>query len=153
MHIKTTWQGDKVFESTSADNFTVIIDDEADGRKHKTSDLESGNSLGTTGTTIQKRGQSPAELLVSALGGCMGISIMTSLQNYKEGVETLSIDLDAKKGPKVPKAIDEIELTINIKTDIKPKIVERVVALSHEKYCTISNSINAKTTYTINFID
>lgn len=133
MKIETVWQSEKQFIATDDKGHSVTIDaQESNGGKNI--------------------GQTPAELLVSALGGCMGITIMTSLENYDEGVEELRIELEGVKSDQIPKRMEKIKLTIHIKTDIKQKVVDRVVKLAHNKYCTISNSINAKIIVDVNYL-
>lgn len=133
MKIETVWQSEKQFIATDDKGHSVTIDaQESNGGKNI--------------------GQTPAELLVSALGGCMGITIMTSLENYDEGVEELRIELEGVKSDQIPKRVEKIKLTIHIKTDIKQKVVDRVVKLAHNKYCTISNSINAKIIVDVNYL-
>lgn len=133
MKIETVWQSEKQFIATDDKGHSVTIDaQESNGGKNI--------------------GQTPAELLVSALGGCMGITIMTSLENYDEGVEELRIELEGVKSDKIPKRVEKIKLTIHIKTDIKQKVVDRVVKLAHNKYCTISNSINAEIIVDVNYL-
>lgn len=133
MKIETVWQSEKQFIATDDKGHSVTIDaQESNGGKNI--------------------GQTPAELLVSALGGCMGITIMTSLENYDEGVEELRIELEGIKSDQIPKRVEKIKLTIHIKTDIKQKVVDRVVKLAHNKYCTISNSINAKIIVDVNYL-
>lgn len=133
MKIETVWQSEKQFIAADDKGHSVTIDaQESNGGKNI--------------------GQTPAELLVSALGGCMGITIMTSLENYDEGVEELRIELEGVKSDQIPKRVEKIKLTIHIKTDIKQKIVDRVVKLAHNKYCTISNSINAEIIADVNYL-
>lgn len=133
MKIRTVWQSEKQFIATDDKGHSVTIDaQESNGGKNI--------------------GQTPAELLVSALGGCMGITIMTSLENYDEGVEELRIELEGVKSDQIPKRVEKIKLTIHIKTDIKQKVVDRVVKLAHNKYCTISNSINAEIIVDVNYL-
>lgn len=133
MKIETVWQSEKQFIATDDKGHSVTIDaQESNGGKNI--------------------GQTPAELLVSALGGCMGITIMTSLENYDEGVEELRIELEGVKSDQIPKRVEKIKLTIHIKTDIKQKVIDRVVKLAHNKYCTISNSINAKIIVDVNYL-
>ncbi len=133
MKIETVWQSEKQFIAADDKGHSVTIDaQESNGGKNI--------------------GQTPAELLVSALGGCMGITIMTSLENYDEGVEELRIELEGVKSDQIPKRVEKIKLTIHIKTDIKQKIVDRVVKLAHNKYCTISNSINAEIIVDVNYL-
>lgn len=133
MKIETVWKSEKQFIATDDKGHSVTIDaQESNGGKNI--------------------GQTPAELLVSALGGCMGITIMTSLENYDEGVEELRIELEGVKSDQIPKRVEKIKLTIHIKTDIKQKVVDRVVKLAHNKYCTISNSINAEIIVDVNYL-
>ena len=133
MKIETVWQSEKQFIATDDKGHSVTIDaQESNGGKNT--------------------GQTPAELLVSALGGCMGITMMTSLENYDEGVEELRIELEGVKSEQIPKRVEKIKLTVHIKTDIKQKVVDRVVKLAHNKYCTISNSINAEIIVDVNYL-
>lgn len=82
----------------------------------------------------------------------MGITIMTSLDNYDEPVEELRIELEGFISDKLPKKVEKIKLTVHIKTDIQQKVVDRIVKLAHDKYCTISNSINAEIIVDINYL-
>lgn len=132
MKLQTKWTKNHRFTVVNEDDYAVDLDGKIDKGGENTA-------------------QTPAELLVSALGGCMGMSMMASLEKYDEPVESLTIDMDAVKGEGVPNRIEKVHMTINIKTDIPKDRVERIARLSKEKYCTVSNSINAETSYELNY--
>lgn len=123
MKIQTTWDGNKQFTTTNEDGNQVITD----------AKKSSGGS---------EKGQTPAELLVSALAGCMGITMMTSLENYEEGVDHLELSAEGIKAEDLPSRIEKIILTIDIKTAVSKDKVDRIIKLAHDKYCTVSNSLN-----------
>ncbi len=125
MGVELTWQSDLVFRAA----------DQADGH---TVQLDAGYPISGT-----HNGQTPVEVLLSSLGGCMGISLMTTLKNYPSTVESLTLELEAHKADNLPNRIESIDLVVHIVTDIPQNRIERVVQLSHDKYCTISNTINA----------
>lgn len=133
MKIKANWEGKKRIKVENEAGHQVQMDEEVD---------KGGDRSAMT----------PAELLTASLAGCMGISIMTSLLNYKESVEELSLDLDFVKSDKPPNRVEEIKMLINIKTEIPKDRIDRIVKLSHEKYCTVSNTLNAETSYEINYL-
>lgn len=132
MEIKTIWNGQMEFTTTNPGGKLVTTD--------------AAKSSGGRG-----QGQTPAELMLSALAGCMGISMMTAFQNYKEEVKDLSISVEGIKGEGLPNRIEKINLTIDIKTAIPKERVEKIIHLSHDKYCTVSNTLSAEQNLVINY--
>lgn len=125
MGVELTWQSDLVFKAA----------DQVDGH---TVQLDAGHPISGT-----HNGQTPVEVLLSSLGGCMGISLMTTLRNYETAVESLTLELEAHKADNLPNRIESIDLVVHIVTDIPKNRIEHALQLSHDKYCTISNTINA----------
>lgn len=125
MGVELTWQS----------NFEFSASDQTDGN---TVQLDAG--LPISGT---HNGQTPVEVLLSSLGGCMGISLMTTLRNYETAIESLTLELEAHKASGLPNRIEWIELSVKIVTDLPQNRIERALQLSRDKYCTISNTINA----------
>lgn len=125
MGVELTWQSDLEFRAT----------DKSDGHAVQ---LDAGHAISGT-----HNGQTPVEVLLSSLGGCMGISLMTTLRNYETAVESLTLELEAHKTENLPNRIESIDLVVHIITDIPKNRIERALQLSHDKYCTISNTINA----------
>lgn len=132
VNIKTNWESSMQFKATSEDNNSVLMDAKSD---------QGGDD----------RGQTPAELLVSAVAGCMGISMMMALKNYDQPINEFTIDAVAEKTDGVPNRVEDIHLVIDIKTEIPKKVIERVTKLAHEKYCTISNSLSTELSYDLNY--
>lgn len=73
MGVELTWQSNLEFSAT----------DKLDGHAVQ---LDAGYPISGT-----HNGQTPVEVLLSSLGGCMGISLMTTLRNYETAVESLTL--------------------------------------------------------------
>lgn len=132
MKIKANWNGQMQFTTTNPIGKSITTDAAVTG--------------GGRG-----QGQTPAEMMLSALAGCIGISMMTALKNYKEGIEDLAISVEGIKGEGLPNRIETINLTIDITTAIPKERVEKIIHLSHDKYCTVSNTMNAEQNLVINY--
>lgn len=132
VNIKTNWERNMQFNATTENNNCVLMDAKGE---------QGGDD----------KGQTPAELLVSAVAGCMGISMMMTLKNYDQPISEFSIDAVAEKTEGVPNRVEDIHLVIDIKTEIPKKVIERVTKLAHEKYCTISNSLSTELSYDLNY--
>lgn len=93
------------------------------------------------------------QLLLMALGGCSAIDIISILKKQRQEVEDLKIIVDGEREQvKDGAAVFE---TIDVKFMLKGKIdkekAERAVALSMEKYCSVTKTLEktAKITYSV----
>ena len=84
----------------------------------------------------------PTEALMLSLAGCMGIDVVSFLQKMKVELHKFKIDIDGDRNPTPPQYYKEITMHLHITgKGIKEKQVERAVALSHEKYCSVYHSL------------
>jgi putative redox protein len=65
------------------------------------------------------------------------------------------VELDSTREEQSPRVFTSIEMTYHVAGDIPQNLVERIVAKSHEKYCSVSNMINqtAKITWRVEMHD
>jgi putative redox protein len=84
-------------------------------------------------------GPSPKRLMLAALGGCTGMDIVPMLNKMKVAFSNFSIDIDADVREEYPKIYNRVKITYKIKMAVedKPKM-EKAIALSQEKYCSVS---------------
>jgi len=84
-------------------------------------------------------GPTPKPLLLSALSGCTGIDVVSTLEKMRVTFSDLSIDVNGQLSETTPKVYTDIEViyTIKVSEADKPKM-ERAVQLSVEKYCGVS---------------
>ncbi|HSB51726.1 MAG TPA: OsmC family protein [Dissulfurispiraceae bacterium] len=99
-------------------------------------------------------GCKPTDALLLSLAGCMGIDVVMFLQKMRVKLAGFRIDITGERNPTPPQYYKAIDIALHISgKDIDRKKVERAVALSHEKYCSVYNSlrkdIEMKVTFTI----
>jgi putative redox protein len=84
-------------------------------------------------------GASPKRLMLAALAGCTGMDIVPMLNKMKVPFSNFSIDIDADVREEYPKIYNRVKITYKIKMAVtdKPKM-EKAIALSQEKYCSVS---------------
>ena len=105
-----------------------------------------------TATSAEASGFNPVELLTSALGSCIVISIKKLLD--RDGIKFQEKDLvvivHALKAEKGPSRIEQFSVEINLTLDLEEKYRKRLIK-SAERACTVGNTL--KTGTTITYID
>jgi len=130
MKIRSTWIENMTFESENKLDKKMNID----------------NHEATGG---DDSAQTPMEAVLSALAACMGINIVKILRRFIDNLENLDFEMDGTQQEKWPRDFTDIHMTITIDSDLPKKQVKRAVELSHDKYCSVSNSLKADITYSI----
>lgn len=82
-------------------------------------------------------GPNPKPLLLSALAGCTGMDVVSTLNKMRAEYSDFSIDIEADLTDEHPRVYSEIRMTYKIKTENHDKM-ERAVKLSKEQYCGVS---------------
>lgn len=101
-------------------------------------------------------GASPMELVLIGLGGCSAIDVVLILEKGREPVSGCVVDLEAERAATEPKVFTQIQMRFTVTGDgLNPAKVERAVALSAEKYCSVSAMLDktAKITHDIEIVD
>jgi putative redox protein len=96
----------------------------------------------------------PMGLLLAALGGCTGMDIASILAKKRVDLTGLEVRVSADRTEEYPKVWKDIEVVYIVRgNDIQAKDVERAIALSEEKYCSVSSMLgkaaSIKSTYRI----
>jgi putative redox protein len=87
-------------------------------------------------------GCKPTDSLLLSLAGCMGIDIVMFLQKMRMQLASFKIDIVGERNPTPPQYYKVIEMVLKIAgKDLDPKKIERAIKLSHEKYCSVYNSL------------
>ena len=130
-------------------------------RKNDKFNFEAHNPAGQTVEMDAKpeiggegKGFRPMEMLLVGLGGCSGIDVVNVLQKQKEPLKDIKINIKAtRKNEEMPPIFDEINVHFDLYGSLAEQKVERALALTFEKYCSVSNilgrSATLKYTYTI----
>jgi putative redox protein len=99
---------------------------------------ESGHSIMFDATAEHAAGPSPMEAVLAALCGCTSVDVVSILQKKREPVLGLTVSATAEQPPDAPRVFTRIHLVYRIKGNVAKKAAEDAVALSKEKYCSVS---------------
>jgi putative redox protein len=114
---------------------------------------ESGAVLDIDGAPAvggQGLGARPMEVVLSALGGCSGIDVLSILAKQRQPVDGLVITIDGVRDPDAtPSLFKTIHVHFGLTGGAEEDKVARAVALSMEKYCSVARILER--TATISF--
>lgn len=119
-HVVIQWRGDEEFEAGRPGGPTLRVD--GHGRV----------------------AQSPVDVLLTALGSCSSIDVVSILAKRRTPVRSLEIDVVAERAnDRVPRKVLRILLTFRITgAGIEREHAERAVELSVMKYCSVKDSLD-----------
>ncbi|MDP3259063.1 MAG: OsmC family protein, partial [Thermodesulfovibrionales bacterium] len=87
-------------------------------------------------------GCSPTETLLMSVAGCLAIDVVSFLRKMKAEITKFRIDYSGERNLTPPQYYKTMEMVINISgKNITPKKMDRVIALSQEKYCSVYHSL------------
>ena len=84
---------------------------------------------------------SPMTLLAQAIMGCMAMDVVHILQKGRHELTGLTVLFDGERATDPPKRYTKVHLTFRVTGAIPKDAIERAIALSHEKYCSVSNTL------------
>jgi len=90
-------------------------------------------------TLENAQGSSPMELLMMGVGGCSAIDIIYILKKQRQIITSYSVEIEGETQDVVEaKPFKAMTLKIYLEGDIPADKVKRAAALSFEKYCSVS---------------
>lgn len=127
------WTGRRQFVGTDAVGHSVVMDAKPEY-----------NGEGS--------GIRPLELVLHGLAGCTGMDVVSILEKKRQDVRHMEVNVRAEqRTDEFPKIYTRIELEYVVRGfGVKPEAVERAIALSKEKYCSVGGMFGpqvAITTY------
>lgn len=97
-------------------------------------------------------GARPMETVLMGLGGCSGIDVLSMLNKSRQKVTAFTIDIEAARADGVPGVFTRIHLRYQLRGEqLERGKVMRAVALSMEKYCSVTRMLekSARMTYEV----
>ena len=107
--------------------------------------LQFSGVSGVTSMTIDGHsvaGPSPVQALAFALAGCMAADVVYILTKGRHPLRALRAHLVAQRAHEDPPRFLKIALTFDVEGAVPVEAVERAVALSHDKYCSVWHTFN-----------
>lgn len=107
-------------------------------------DLVFGGRSGDVAMTVDSAsaaGPSPMQALAFGLAGCMAMDVVFVLQKGRHDLRGLRADLKGYRAADHPRRFTKIELHYTVNGGVAPEHVERAIALSRDKYCSVWHSL------------
>jgi putative redox protein len=87
-------------------------------------------------------GCKPTDALLLSLASCMGIDVVMFLQKMKMDLEKFKVDITGERNTTPPQYFKTVDIVLHLTgKNLNTKKVARAVSLSHEKYCSVYNSL------------
>ena len=116
MIASSEWKQDEVFEGTA----------------------ENGNAIVFDAGAAHTHGPSPMEAVLMALCSCTSVDVVGILKKKRQPVTGLRVSAVAAQAPSPPRVFTHIKLTYAVRGKVSRKAAEDAVALSKQKYCSVS---------------
>ena len=89
------------------------------------------------------RAPSPTQLLLVSIAGCMGIDVVDILGKSRVPLQALEVTVEGDRAPYPPKYFTAIRLIYTVRgpQPEHDEKVQRAVALSREKYCSVLHTL------------
>jgi putative redox protein len=118
--------------------------------------LRFGASSGPNAVVIDgdgAAGTSPMQLAAFGLAGCMAVDVVSILQKGRHPLTGLRASFSGERTEDPPRRYTRIALHFHVSGAVPAEAVERAIALSRDKYCSVWNSfrqdIDFTTTYAL----
>ena len=86
-----------------------------------------------------EHGPSPVQLLLQSIAACSIVDVIGGLSQRE--VKRVWIEIDAERAETSPRHLTELSMKYHVEGVVPQKLVERLVEISLEKYCSVSNSL------------
>ena len=97
-----------------------------------------------------KTGQSPVEILQSALAACAGVEVAGMMKKRRRTVDGLRVEVTCVRNEVTPRWLKEIHCKyILTSPDATSDEVEKVTRLALEKYCSVASSLKSVITFSV----
>jgi putative redox protein len=129
--VKTTlaWKQDLVFTGTTPQGYEIEFDAQA------------------------QWGCKPTEALLMSLAGCMGMDILSILTKMRATLTSFRMEIEGERNPTPPQYYKAVEIVLYLAGDNLDSIkVERAIALSREKYCSVYNSLRPDLALNVRYV-
>ncbi len=93
-------------------------------------------------------GARPMQLILMGLGGCTSMDMLSVLKKMREEVKSYKVTVDAERATEHPMVFTKIHVHYILEGKLKKENVEKAIALSMDKYCSVTHMLNKTATIT-----
>jgi putative redox protein len=88
-----------------------------------------------------------------SLPGCLAIDIVSFLQKMRVEIQKFEIEATGERNPTPPQYYKAVNMVVHISgKGVTPKKLDRVIALSQEKYCSVYHSLRKDMAVKISYV-
>lgn len=119
-----------------------------------TGELTFRASSGSQSMTLDgdgEAGPSPVQALAFGIAGCMAMDVADIVRKGRHSLTGLDVAFHGERAQTPPHRFTSVKLIFTVHGDVPSDAVRRAIALSHEKYCSVSNSLRADITFITEF--
>lgn len=102
---------------------------------------ENGNTIVFDADSAHTHGPSPMEAVLMALCSCTSVDVVSILKKKRQALSGLRVTASADRAGSAPQVFTRILLTYAVRGQLSRKAVEDAVALSKNKYCSVSKML------------
>ena len=129
--VTTTWKNKMLLESDNPLGKNLL--------------MESGPDFGGS-----NQGLSPKALMLSSLGGCTGLDLLSLFKKMRVEIEGFKVIVNGELTEEHPKYYDKVSIDYYfIGTDLNKENIKKAVSLSEERYCGVIKMFRAFAEVTI----
>jgi putative redox protein len=110
------WQGDLRFGAEAGDQHLIV---DSDGHA----------------------GPSPMQALAVAMASCMSVDVVDILRKGRHPLQGLETRFVGTRAEDPPRRFTRIELSFHVRGDVPGTAIERAIALSRDRYCSVWQSM------------
>lgn len=116
---------------------------------------QSGHTIAFDAAAEHTAGVSPLEAVLTALCACTSVDVVSILEKKREPLTGLIVSAEAEQSASPPRVFTRIHLTYRVRGKVTKKAAEDAVALSKNKYCSVSKMLEkaAEIHYSIEYAD
>ncbi len=113
---------------------------------------ENGNKVQIDGSPViggEDQGARPMELLIMGLGGCSSMDVISILTKQKQVIDDYEVNITAERTEdQTPNLFSKIHVEFVFKGEINETKLVRAIALSMDKYCSVTKIMEKSATIT-----
>jgi putative redox protein len=100
-----------------------------------------GNHVAMDADAAHQSGPGPMEMVLMGLCSCTSVDVVSILRKKREPLTSLTVSAVAEQATEAPRVFTHIQLTYHIGGGVSHKAAEDAVALSKNKYCSVSKML------------
>ena len=107
-------------------------------------ELRFGVTSGRIATVVDgdsAAGPSPVQMLVVGLAGCMSIDVVDIIRKGRHPLTAFRTTITAERSPDPPRRLVKAHLQFHVHGAVPQPAVERAIALSRDRYCSVWHSL------------